>query len=102
MAVPSLTKTQRKVISDLVELYKNNQNIPTTFLDILRAHITGDKALKEYLHSVKTRTKDPDSLRDKLERKMRKAIELDKRFDVNGANLFTKITDLAGLRILHL
>jgi putative GTP pyrophosphokinase len=102
MAGSSLTKTQRRVILDLVKMYEKGQDIPTNFLDILRSHITSDKALKEYIHSVKSRVKSPKSLRDKLERKMRRAVELGKKFDVNEANLFTKITDLAGLRILHL
>lgn len=102
MAAPSLTKTQKKTIRDLVELYKNNQDIPTNFLDILRSHITNDKVLKEHIHSVKSRTKTPQSLRDKLERKMREAAESGKTFNINETNLFTKINDLAGLRILHL
>ena len=76
MAVSNLTKTQRKIIRGLVKLYKNSQDIPINFLDILRSHITSDKALKEQIHSVKSRVKDPKSLHDKLERKMRKALEL--------------------------
>ncbi len=102
MAVRSLTKTQRRLIRDLVDLYKDNQDTPRNFLDILRAHITSDKALKEHIHSVKSRTKDPESLRDKLERKMREAVASHKKFGINEANLFTRINDLAGLRILHL
>jgi putative GTP pyrophosphokinase len=102
MAVFNLTKAQRKAIRGLVKLYKNSQDIPINFLDILRSHVTSDKTLKEHIHSVKSRVKDPRSLQDKLERKIRKAVESGKEFDVNEVNLFTKITDLAGLRILHL
>ena len=48
------------------------------------------------IHSIKTRIKDPDHLRDKIERKLKKDIE------INKDNLFHEITDLIGLRVLYL
>jgi putative GTP pyrophosphokinase len=102
MAAPSLTKAQRKVIRDLIKLYNDNQDIPNNFLDILRSHVINDKVLKEHIHSVKSRTKTPKSLSDKLARKIREAAASGKAFKINETNLFTKINDLAGLRILHL
>ncbi|HLN03894.1 MAG TPA: RelA/SpoT domain-containing protein [Bryobacteraceae bacterium] len=46
--------------------------------------------------------KDPGHLKDKLERKLRESKSKDRAFGVNVNNLFIKINDLAGLRILHL
>lgn len=48
------------------------------------------------VHSVKSRLKDPGHLRDKLDRKW------DEESPVDANNLFVKITDLAGVRVLHL
>jgi putative GTP pyrophosphokinase len=48
------------------------------------------------IHSIKRRLKDPDSLYRKL---FRKDIESD---PITLDNIFNKITDLAGVRILHL
>jgi putative GTP pyrophosphokinase len=46
--------------------------------------------------------KDPDHLEDKLKRKLRECKERGKSFPITTSNLFVKIHDLAGLRILHL
>lgn len=48
------------------------------------------------VHSVKMRLKDPDHLRTKLERKWTDDAP------IGGNNLFDTVTDLAGVRILHL
>ena len=82
--------------------YKANQDIASQLLDILRSHILGDKALKQHIHSVKSRVKDPKHLKDKLERKLLKALKEKKKFTIDNSNLFVKINDLAGFRILHL
>jgi putative GTP pyrophosphokinase len=47
------------------------------------------------VHSVKMRLKDADHLKEKIERKW------DDSDPISGANIFTKITDLAGVRVLH-
>ncbi|WP_164935554.1 RelA/SpoT domain-containing protein [Bradyrhizobium guangzhouense] len=46
--------------------------------------------------------KDPEHLRDKLGRKLLDAKKARKPFKINKSNLFTKVTDLAGIRLLHL
>lgn len=48
------------------------------------------------IHSIKYRLKDPEHLRDKLLRKW------DTSGPINPDNMFDRITDLAGIRILHL
>jgi putative GTP pyrophosphokinase len=54
------------------------------------------------MHSYKTRVKDPEHLKDKLIRKANDAISEGEAFDYSKENLFEKINDLAGFRILHL
>jgi ppGpp synthetase/RelA/SpoT-type nucleotidyltranferase len=46
--------------------------------------------------------KDPDHLRDKLLRKLKEARDKGKPFNITPDNLLRKITDLVGVRILHL
>ncbi|OQX21334.1 MAG: (p)ppGpp synthetase [Candidatus Altiarchaeales archaeon A3] len=48
------------------------------------------------IHSIKHRIKDPEHLSDKIRR------EWSEKGPIDGSNLFEKITDLAGVRILHL
>ncbi|MGA7181144.1 MAG: RelA/SpoT domain-containing protein [Thiobacillaceae bacterium] len=48
------------------------------------------------VHSVKARLKDRDHLREKISRKW------DEADPINPENIFEKITDLAGVRVLHL
>jgi ppGpp synthetase/RelA/SpoT-type nucleotidyltranferase len=96
------TKAHRELIDDLVAHYIANKDTASTLLEILRVHITGDKALKPYIHSIKSRVKDPEHLKDKLERKLLDCLRLGKVFNIDKDNLFVKINDLAGFRILHL
>lgn len=49
------------------------------------------------IHSVRYRLKDEDHLREKIRRKKTKEDR-----DITPDNLFTEITDLAGVRVLHL
>lgn len=48
------------------------------------------------IHSIKSRLKDPEHLRDKLQRKLLNGKVITKD------NLFSEITDLIGVRVLHL
>lgn len=48
------------------------------------------------IHSIKSRTKDPEHLRDKLHRKYEKGESISKD------DFLERITDLAGVRVLHL
>ena len=54
------------------------------------------------IHSTKQREKDPTHLLDKLKRKASEAIEAGKPFAITKDNLFRKVGDLAGVRLLHI
>jgi len=98
----TLTRRQQKTIEAAVSHFQDSHDRFAELLDILRIHITGSAALKALIHSVKYRVKDPDHLRQKLIRQALEARRRGKEFSISKANLFTRINDLAGFRILHL
>lgn len=102
MPAAKLSRRQRELINRLVAHYEANQGDASKLLEILTVNITADKTLKPYIHSVKARVKDPDHLRDKLERKLIEAQVAGRNFNITEDNLFVRINDLAGFRILHL
>ena len=61
-----------------------------------------NEALKKHIHSTKFREKDPVHLRDKLERQAIEALEKHKAFVITPDNLFKRVHDLAGVRLLHI
>lgn len=97
---PSVAETKR--IKDLVQYYVENKDHFTLVLSQLKDHVLGDQALMSQVHSVKWRTKDPEHLKDKLIRKLEEARLEHRPFRITNDNLFLKINDLAGFRILHL
>lgn len=87
-------------IDSLIELYKQHRYEYERFLDSVRSFFQHEPTLNQsplpIIHSLKWRLKNPEHLRDKLQRK------LERGDDINESNLFEKITDFAGIRVLHL
>lgn len=75
------------------------RSIEETFLPNFANSIRTSAALKPLVHSVKARTKDPEHLFEKL---LRKRAKLEGPRRITADNLFRKVNDLAGVRILHL
>lgn len=96
MKLPAATKAQ---INSLVEHYKEYKEIFDVNARNLAAHFEGSSKMRQYTHSIRFRVKDPTHLHDKL---LRKAKENNGRLGLTKNNLFSKINDLAGVRILHL
>jgi len=100
------TADEARLVEELVERYKNSISLIRGFLMSFHSHfserIGEDGPLSEVVHSVKYRMKDPEHLRSKLFRKIGIAKKMEKPFDINVDNLFLKINDLGGYRILHL
>jgi ppGpp synthetase/RelA/SpoT-type nucleotidyltranferase len=101
-ANPKLSKEEKLLIPKLVQYYQDNKGDLEAFLEGFAGQILSSKLLKDHMHSVKWRMKDPDHLREKLERKILGGKEEGKPYRVTTKNLFWKVSDLAGLRILHL
>lgn len=98
-----LTSGDKLVIAELVAHYVANKKALETFLlEQIRPVLTNSEDLARFVHSFKWRLKDPDHLRDKLKRKLIEVKEKKREFRITKENLFFKINDLVGIRILHL
>jgi GTP pyrophosphokinase len=96
------TKAELKRIDELVKHFRDNDEPVRSFLRAVLGALAESKSLAPHIHSMKSRLKDPKHLRDKLIRRLKELNGRGKGFDITPKNLFTKITDLAGVRILHL
>ena len=96
------SEAQVAAIDKIVEHYVGQisiaQRLSRSLLDLFES----SEKLAPHIHSMKARAKDPISLKDKLERKLRRGIIEGKKFEITSENLFEQITDLAGVRLLHL
>lgn len=91
-----------RLFASLLEAYEKHKAQISLFRDQLLLALSSSSELTALVHSIRSRLKDPDHLRDKLQRKMRKCRIEGHPFDVRPENLLTKVNDLAGVRILHL
>lgn len=91
---------QEEAINSALEVYKENEFIISQFLKRIVNHFSDhpqlNAGLLPIIHTIKYRLKDPSRLAEKIKRKW------EKEGPIDGKNLFNKITDLAGIRILHL
>lgn len=96
-----ISERDKTRLDEIVERYKRDIEFAERMTSSLQA-LVSTKKLAPYIHSLKARTKDPDHLRDKLYRKFERSQSEGTEFVVTADNLFEKINDLAGVRLLHL
>ena len=85
--------------------FEQRRHLFETFSKSVVGHLIGHPELAELIHFIKWRVKSMGSLREKLRRKTiaEKSKEQRERGElINEGNLFEKVVDLAGVRILHL
>jgi ppGpp synthetase/RelA/SpoT-type nucleotidyltranferase len=89
-------------IEALVEHFNENSKLLETVRQQLVSAVGGADFFSE-VHSLRSRIKSADHLKDKLQRKL-KELRAEGRSldDITPQNLFLKVNDLVGLRILHL
>ncbi|MGI4727201.1 MAG: (p)ppGpp synthetase [Janthinobacterium lividum] len=91
---------REEAIDECIELYNTERHRFKMFSDQVKIFFTENENLNKsplpILHSLKSRVKDVDHLRDKLRR------QWDKGNNVNKDTFFNGITDLAGVRVLHM
>lgn len=91
---------EKNNFDDVIEFYKaeETQSLLDQFLNQVEHFFRTNPTLKKAktIHSIKSRQKDPEHLRDKLMRKNSKGYMITKE------TLLKEITDLNGVRILHL
>jgi GTP pyrophosphokinase len=97
-----LSQQESETIEVLVEHFDANRSVFTRLSNGLVTLFTENEQLPHLIHSIRARVKSAASLRDKLTRKLRKCCEVGADFDITRENLFEKINDLAGVRLLHL
>jgi ppGpp synthetase/RelA/SpoT-type nucleotidyltranferase len=90
-----------KSVAAIVDHYCAKAAIFEAFEKQVRG-VAEHSALTPHIHSLKTRIKDPEHLRDKLRRKAHAALSGGPAFDITPDNLPTKINDLVGVRLIHL
>lgn len=100
MAMTNLAK--EKKIDALLAEYDQRRDIIDIFRQSLMTALTTSSELEPYVHSLKTRPKDPEHLREKLYRKISRAQADGTPFDITPENLLVRVNDLAGIRLLHL
>ncbi len=87
-------------LKELVDLYKEKIFEFEVFLAGIETFFKKHPALNApplpTIHSIKTRMKDPEHLAEKINRKRQDGKE------ITLENLFLEITDLIGIRVLHL
>ena len=97
-----LTDGDRRRIEGAVGRFVENRRSFEMVAESLMDCLAQDTGLAEFIHFIRRRVKDPDSLRKKLERRTLSTERRTKESGVNASNLFDRVTDLAGVRIIHL
>ncbi len=98
----ALTAREKAAIDKCVEHFEANKHLFKDAAEGLMGKCMNDPELNKFIHFIKYRLKDPDHLRDKLCKKALEDKKDGRKPTINEANLFQKIADLAGVRILHL
>jgi putative GTP pyrophosphokinase len=98
----TLTKTETRLINELVQHFVKNRHQFERIAGELNAAFTASPNLKGLVHSLKWRIKDPEHLRSKLARKYLDAKSDGRPFRITTGNLFQRVNDLVGFRLLHL
>jgi len=92
-------KPTNKQVNDLVSIYSERADEFALFSKQISDFFQSSRQFNEkplpLVHSVKSRLKDEKHLADKIKRKWSEGVITEK-------NLFKKITDFAGVRVLHL
>jgi putative GTP pyrophosphokinase len=97
-----ISASENRRINTMVEYYIFNKGKFSAILHQLDGHLVASPTLGKLIHSAKQRVKDPDHLRSKLLRKLHESKSKSIAFNITSDNLFQRINDLAGFRIIHL
>jgi ppGpp synthetase/RelA/SpoT-type nucleotidyltranferase len=98
---PKLIEEYGARVDALVAYYAENIDHAKRFQTSVLGYLQAD-SLRPLIHSIRSRLKSQNSLKDKLFRQIATCIAKKVDFDIVDANLFERITDLVGVRILHL
>jgi ppGpp synthetase/RelA/SpoT-type nucleotidyltranferase len=102
LATGKLRKEDLRLVGALIATYETERDKIGLFMSQLLSALRESAELSPHVHSFKSRMKEPEHLREKLVRKMTSSRSGGEQFDIDPGNLLLKVTDLAGIRILHL
>ena len=88
-----LSKANRRRIDEAAGYFMDSQHLFKSFAQSLMFDFENSPELGKFIHFMKYRIKDEDSLRAKLEKNLASGSDHD---------LVDKVTDFAGVRIIHL
>ena len=100
MTDPSL----RQRYEDILRVYQENLESFELFHKRIKDFFES-RSLSDYVHSVRYRLKNLDHLLEKIDRKNAADAALpadQQRGPITPENLFSRVTDIAGIRVLHL
>lgn len=90
----------KELISNIVQAYVDDKRFFVRFMNGVVDTFKLEPDLNKYgnpiIHTIRHRLKDVDHLKEKIERKW------DEQNPLTRENFFERVTDLAGVRILHL
>ena len=102
MDTSGLTKTDIADIKRAVDRYMNNIEMFKKVAETIHGYFASAEQLRPQVHSFKYRIKKPSHVMDKLFRKAKEARDKGKEPSITSENIFAKLGDLAGVRILYL
>jgi len=97
-----MARSVQKTINDCITVFRENFEGLDSVRNNIATLIDKNARLRPFVHSIKSRIKDSDHLREKLWRKANECREKKQPFKITPDNVLDKVTDLAGVRILHL
>lgn len=92
-------------ISDIINIINDDMHKYEVLHDKIISYLTREPRLKKMVHSYKSRFKDPEHLRKKIIRKNDEDLSrdvIDRKGPITTDNVKNRITDICGIRILHL
>ena len=98
MTVGELSVAAQRGIANAVEHFEVNRHRFDIVANNLVDCFSKDPVLAQWIHFVKYRIKDQQSLTDKLNR----LAQEDPPVSIDESNIFDRVSDLAGVRIIHL
>lgn len=94
----ALSAEDESRIDSAVAFFERNSDRFDSFAKSVHECLLEDGELADMIHFIRHRVKETESLR----RKLRRLASERQGEPINESNLFTRLTDLAGLRIIHL
>ena len=91
-----------KKYKTLVAYYIENMETCRRLQRQINGTFSSDPILSDSVHSIRSRVKEPSHLADKLDRMNKDAEKKKRGFSVTTKNLFTKVYDCVGFRLLHI